>query len=91
MLDELYFADPRLTLVPLEHLSQGGVDSAFHETLAARPGWTTERVALLGAGIALYWQRMADLAPRSGFLPAPRLRCVAVVHEPIAGFHPSAP
>lgn len=81
MLDELYFHDPRLTLVPLEHLSPNGVDPAFAARLARRPGWSEGRAALLGRGLALYWRRMEDLARRSGYLPPPRLRNVAVVHE----------
>lgn len=81
MLDDFWFLDPRVSLVPIEHLGPDGVLPEFGRRLAARPGWSTERVALLDAGFALFWSRLDDLARRSGDLDPPRLRNVAVVHD----------
>jgi hypothetical protein len=80
MLDAFYFLDPRVSLVPIEHLGPDGIDAEFAERLAARPGWSAARVALLDDGFALYWERQTSLARRTGDLLPPRLRNVAVVH-----------
>lgn len=79
MLDDLYFADPRVTLVPLEQLDRDGVAPEFAAKLCERRGWSAEQVELLGDGIALYWRRLEDLARRTGTIAPPRLRSVAVV------------
>src|SRR5262245_7636954 len=84
MLDELYFADPRLTLVPIEHLGPDGVAPEFAAALCARPGWDAARIELLDDGFALYWHRVGALARRAPERSPPRLRNVAVVHEPDA-------
>lgn len=81
MLDAFWFVDPRVSLVPIEHLGPDGVLPEFGRLLAARPGWSPERVALLDAGFALFWSRLDDLARRTGDLDPPRLRNVAVVHD----------
>lgn len=81
MLDEFWFHDPRVTLVPIEQLGPDGLLPAFAELLAKRPGWSADRVALLDEGFSLYWERLDALARRSGDLSPPRLRNVAVVHD----------
>ncbi|MEW6272449.1 MAG: hypothetical protein AB1689_24465 [Thermodesulfobacteriota bacterium] len=81
MLDDFYFADPRVTLVPLEHIGRDGIAPEFAAKLHRRRGWTRPRVALLGDGIALYSRRLEDLARRCGTLAPPRLRSVAVVAD----------
>lgn len=82
MLDAFYFLDPRVSLVPIEELEPSGIRDAFAERLAARPGWSEPRVQLLNDGLALYWARQESLARRGGDLALPRLRNVAVVHDP---------
>jgi len=82
MLGEFYFVDPRLDLVPSEHLASDGIDEAFAAALAERPGWSRGRVALLEEGIALYWDRLESLAARAPHLRPPRLRNVGVVRTP---------
>lgn len=82
MLDAFWFHDPRVTLVPVEQLGPDGLFPEFAESLAARPGWSSERVALLDEGLVLYWERLDALARRSGDLSPPRLRNVGVVHDP---------
>ena len=77
MLDAFWFVDPRVSLVPIEHLGPDGVLPEFGRLLAARPGWSPERVALLDAGFALFWSRLDDLARRTGDLDPPRLRRAA--------------
>jgi len=81
MLEDFWFLDPRVSLVPIERLGPEGLLPEFAAQLAARPGWSRERVALLDEGFALYWERLDSLARRSGDLSPPRLRNIAVVHE----------
>jgi hypothetical protein len=75
---DYYFLDPRVALVPTEHLSANGVDPAFAEVLSERLGWSGRRVELLGAAFALYWRRATALAGIAGLRP-PRRRSIAVV------------
>ena len=75
-------------LVPIEHLGPEGVSRAFADALLAR-GWSAARIALFDAAFDLYWRRSADLARRARGWPAPRLRHVAVVADPLA-VHPYA-
>jgi hypothetical protein len=42
-LADYYFGDPRLVLVPIEHLTPAGMTPAFAQVLAARRGWTPEQ------------------------------------------------
>src|SRR5437016_2571202 len=57
---------------------------AFAVHVAARAGWTRERIALFDAAFALYWARGTDLARRTRTWPPPRRRHVAIVTEPLA-------
>jgi hypothetical protein len=83
-LADFYLADPRLVLVPIEHLTPSGTSRAFAASVAARRGWSAERIALFDAGFARYWARSEALAHRTRTWPAPRLRHVAVVADPLA-------
>lgn len=89
ILADYYFADPRLVLVPIEHLDSGGVSTAFATALRERCQWTAERVAFFSHGFALYWTRSTELARRDPSWPPPRLRHIAVVEDPRA-VHPHA-
>jgi len=82
MLAEFYLGDPRLVLVPIEHLTPAGTSRVFADLVRTRRGWSAERVALLDAGFARYWERGETLARRTRTWPAPRLRHVAVVGDP---------
>lgn len=73
-------------LIPIEHLTPDGLSAEFAAAVAAH-GWSSERIALFNAGFSLYWRRSADLARRVRGWPAPRLRHVAVIAEPLA-VHP---
>ncbi|TMA79040.1 MAG: hypothetical protein E6J72_12540 [Deltaproteobacteria bacterium] len=77
-----YFADPRLVLVPIEHLTPTGTSRAFAALVRTCRRWSAERIALLDAGFARYWERGESLARRTRTWPAPRLRHVAVVADP---------
>jgi hypothetical protein len=77
-----YFEDPRLVLVPIEHLTPAGMSTAFAAWVAERRGWSPARVAFFDAAFALYWRRSAALARRTSTWPSPRIRHVAVVAEP---------
>jgi len=84
-LADFYLADPRVVLVPIEHLTAAGMSAPFAALVRERAGWSTERTALFDAGFALYWQRGTALAARTRTWPAPRRRHVAVVvGEPLA-------
>jgi len=82
VLGAFYFYDPRLDLVPAEHIAADGIDADFEVRLAKRPGWTSDHVDVLERGIALYWDRYDELARGASYLSPPRLRCVGVVRKP---------
>lgn len=79
-----YFADPRLVLVPIEHLTPAGMSAEFARLLADRRGWLPAQVALFDAAFALYWSRSDALARCTVTWPAPRLRHVGLVTDPLA-------
>ena len=83
-LEDYAFLDPRVTLILAEWLSPDGLSARACELLVGRAGWPVQRVELLHAGIGAYWKRAGGLSARSGYLPAPRARNVAVVHAPDA-------
>jgi hypothetical protein len=76
-----YLSDPRLVVVPLEHLSETGMRPALADVLVGARGWSRARVAVFDAAFARYWERSAALARRTPTWPAPRRRHVAVVAE----------
>jgi hypothetical protein len=82
-LAEYYFADPRLTLLPVEHLSPTGMSRELAALLAAHRGWEAGRVALFDRAFTLYWERSAALAERNPHWPAPRRRHVALLRAPL--------
>ena len=86
---DYYFLDPRVVLVPTEHLTRDGIDPDFAPVLRERAGWSAERIDLLGAGFALYWRRATALARGTALRP-PRRRSIAVVREG-AELRPYAP
>lgn len=79
-LADFYFHDPRVDLIPIEHLAANGIDAEFADTLRAR-GWREEQIALLNLAFGLYWSRASDLASRCTTWPAPRLRHIAVIRD----------
>src|SRR5262245_36459225 len=81
-LEEYYFDDPRLVLVPIEHLGATGMSREFAALVAARAGWSPAVIALFDAGFERYWERSASLARRTATWPPPRRRHVAVVRQP---------
>jgi hypothetical protein len=84
-----YFADPRVVLVPIEHLSPTGVSPAFADAVHARRGWSRARIDLLNGAFTRYWHRTSDLAARVAGWAPPRLRHIAVLDPPDA-VHPYA-
>ena len=83
-LADYYLDDPRLILVPIEHLGPDGMSAEFAALLAERRGWSAARVALFDAGFARYWARGAALARRTRTWLPPRRRHVALAAEPYA-------
>ena len=86
---DYYFSDPRVVLVPIEHLSAGGISRAGAALLAARGNWSRARIALLDTAFALYWSRTAALAGRMRTWAPPRTRHIAVLRDALA-VHPYA-
>ena len=82
MLEDYYFLDSRVVLVPTEHLTPRGVDPGFALLLQERAGWTSARVGLLSSAFASYWSRCALLAERAPHLRPPRRRSIAVIRDP---------
>jgi hypothetical protein len=81
-LADFYLADPRLVLVPIEHLAPDGMSRAFAELAIAARGWTPERVAFFDRAFATYWSRSTALAARTRTWMPPRIRHVAVIDDP---------
>lgn len=76
------FHDPRLDLIPAEHLAADGIDEDWTDALRARGGWSDGHIATLEAAIELYWDRYDDLAEKAGYLSPPRLRSIGVIRDP---------
>ena len=83
-LADYYLDDPRLVLVPIEHLTAAGMTEDFAAFLAERRGWTAARVALFDAAFSLYWARSAALARRTRTWLPPRRRHVALVADALS-------
>ena len=83
-LGDYCFLDPRVVLVPPEHLTDAGLAPAFAAALRDRAGWTEATIALFDTAWTRYWERSAALARRTRAWPAPRRRHVAVVTQPDA-------
>ena len=79
MLEDFYFSDPRVALVPIEHLSATGVSPEFARVLAERIAGGAGIVAILDEAFPLYWERIGRLVGRTRSWPPPRLRNVAIV------------
>ncbi len=83
-LAEYYLADPRLVLVPIEHLTPSGMSTELAALLTTRAGWSAARLELFDRAFALYWSRATALAGRTRTWVPPRLRHVAIVADPAA-------
>src|SRR5262245_5697680 len=83
-LDDFYFLDPRLILVPIEHLTPAGLSTAFSTMLRRRCAWGDARVQFFNDAFARYWSRSAALAARTPTWAPPRLRNVGLIVEPRA-------
>jgi hypothetical protein len=81
---DYYLDDPRLVLVPIEHLGPTGMDAAMAALLVEHAGWTAASVTLFDAAFALYWTRGTALARRTSTWLAPRRRHVAIVRDPVS-------
>jgi hypothetical protein len=81
-LREFYFADPRMFVVPIEHLSAAGIDANFAAALAAARGVSPRWIELFDAAFATYWRRVGELAARApaSWFP-PRLAHVCIVTD----------
>jgi hypothetical protein len=83
-LTAFYLSDPRVVVIPPEHLSPSGMSRDHARLLAECGGWSAERVALFDGAFSLYWERTAALARRTRGWAPPRLRHVVVVGDPLA-------
>jgi hypothetical protein len=78
-LEQFYFGDPRLVLVPIEHLTPSGISTEMAAVLERSQGWSGEKIDLFERGFSLYWKRAEKLSRLTRTWPAPRLRNVAVL------------
>jgi hypothetical protein len=76
---DYYFADSRLFLIPIEHLTPSGMSREFAAELCARGAWSAAHGELFDRSFALYWSRSLALATRTRSWMPPRVRHVAVV------------
>lgn len=81
VLAEFYFDDPRLTLIPIEHLTPDGMGAEFAALLAARRGWDAQRAEFFNRAFALYWTRTQRLASRAATWAPPRTRHVVLLKD----------
>ena len=79
MLDDFYFADSRLILVPIEHLSPTGLSDEFAAALAQHSKQADAIREFVDGAIARYWERCARLATKSRTWDYPRIRNIAIV------------
>lgn len=79
-LAEYYLGDPRVVLVPIEHLSRAGMSAEFAVLMAERCTWSPARIDFFNAAFSLYWERTRELA-HSRAWAAPRIRNVAILGE----------
>lgn len=79
MLDELYFGDPRVVLLPIEHLSPAGLSEEMTATLRERSLRHREIADMVTAAFPLYWARVSELSSRLRSWAPPRLRNIAIV------------
>lgn len=87
-LRRFYFAHREMFVVPVEHLSERGLDEAMAQAIREERGLSEGFTALLGRAFALYWARAAELyarAPASWF--PPRLQNLCIITDP-AGTRP---
>ncbi len=78
---DYYFGDPRLFLIPIEHLGPSGMSGEHAALLRERDVWGAAQIELFDRAFALYWSRSLDLAKRTRTWMPPRIRHVAVVTQ----------
>lgn len=83
-LEDYYFDDARLILVPIEQLTPGGMRPEFAALLQVRLGWDSQRIDLFNTAFSLYWTRTAALASQTRTWAPPRIRHVGLVKDPLA-------
>ena len=79
-----YCADPRLVLIPIEHLDQNGMSREFAAWLRGEQGWSPDRIEFFNGAFTRYGSRAARLALRTSSWMPPRLRHVAIVGDPMS-------
>ncbi len=79
-LADYYLGDPRVVLVPIEHLSRTGMSTEFAALLAERRSWSSARVDFFNSAFSLYWERTRVLAHSRAWM-APRIRNVAMLTD----------
>ncbi len=88
-LADYYFADARLVLVPIEHLTPSGMSREIARVIQERRGWSQAWVDLFDRSFALYCARSTALARRTRTWMPPRIRHAAIVTAD-AGVRPYA-
>lgn len=80
-LEDYYFHDSRLILIPIEGLTPAGLCPTFADLLVRRAGWDAARIELFNTAFQRYWARGAALAARTHAWAPPRLRHAAIVRD----------
>jgi len=84
LLAEYYLGDPRLVLLPIEHLTPHGLTADFAHLLRVHREWDRARIDFFNTAFSRYWARSRALAARSRAWPSPRIRHVALVSDPLS-------
>ncbi len=80
---DYYFAHDGIFVIPIEHLSSGGLSRAFEDTVLERGVFNRASIELFNQAFNAYWKRALDLhhsAPHFWF--PPRVQHVCVVTQP---------
>jgi len=87
-LSEFYFGQDGIVLIPIEHLSKDGIESAFQCALLEKTALDCEWIEFFNRAFSLYWERALDLHARAPqyWLP-PRVQHVCV-HTATEGANP---
>lgn len=80
--DQHFLSQPGLIVIPVEHLSERGIDEAFHGALLAQDGIDKAWIELFDQALGIYLTRTQELASQTGiYWFPPRLQNICVVTD----------
>lgn len=83
-LNEFYFGEDGIVLIPIEHLSKDGIGSEFQCALLERRALDRDWIEFFNRAFSLYWERALDLharAPQYWLPPRAQHVCVHMATE----------